>query len=87
MLENALDAVAYEAVAKAVNTDFAYSYLIRAKQLGGKTIRPHTVVAWQRLTQSHAAMNALRANGYKLVKPQRWYPGRDGGPTEMPRAA
>lgn len=78
MLENAIDAVAYQAVAKAVNNDFAYSYLIKAKQLGGKTIRPHTVVAWERLTQSHLAMKALRDNGYKLVKPERWYEGRDG---------
>jgi hypothetical protein len=87
MLENALDAVAYEAVAKAVNADFAYSYLIRAKQLGGKTIRPHTVVAWERLTQSPPTMHALKANGYRLVKPERWYQGRDGGPVQMDRAA
>lgn len=78
MLENAIDAVAYQAVAKAVSDDFAYSYLIKAKQFPMKTIRPHTVIGWERLTQSREAMKALTDNGYRVRKPERWHPGRDG---------
>lgn len=87
MLEHALDAVPYQAMAKALGVEFAYSYLIRAKQLPGKTIRPHTVVAWERLTQNREAMRVLAEGGYRLRKPERWYPGRDGEPVQQQRAA
>lgn len=86
MLEHALDADAYQAVANTCGPDFAYSYLIKARQLAGKHIRPHTVVAWERLTQSRDAMGALAKAGYKLRKPERWHPGRDQ-PAEVARYA
>ena len=66
----------YQAVEEACGADYAFSYLIRARQIG-TVIIPHTVVAWERLTQNPNAMHALRAVGCTLRKPEPWSPTRD----------
>lgn len=71
-----VDAKIYEAVAKAVSPEFAFSYLVKAKQINSVII-PHTVTGWERLVQSFPAMKAFRENGYTLRKPDLWHPGRD----------
>lgn len=73
---NLIDKDVYQAVSEAVSPDFAFSYLVKAKQ-HGKTIVPHTVVAWQRLLDSTNAMQALKRLDVKLKKPERWHPNRD----------
>ena len=73
-----VDAKIYEAVAKAVSPEFAFSYLVKAKQIKSVVI-PHTGTAWERWVQSHHAMKAFRENGYTLRKPDLWSPTRDGG--------
>lgn len=85
MLKPPVDAEIYRAVAKAVSPDFAYSYLMRASQIGN-IITPHTKLAWSRLIESRAAMSALGIHRIKLQQPANWHPGRDQ-PDEMPRAA
>ena len=85
MLKPPVDSEVYEAVAKAVSPDFAFSYLIRASQRGA-VIEPHTVTAWERLTENHYAMKAIKSKQCILKKPQLWHPTRDE-PPKQPMAA
>lgn len=85
MLKPPVDAEIYEKIAAVCSPEFAFSYLVKAAQVG-KTITPHTVVAWTRLTENTHAMRALRENGYSLRKPEPWSEFRDR-PVEFGRAA
>lgn len=75
-IANLVDPEIYQAVSEAVSPEFAFSYLVKAKQ-HHKTIIPHTVVAWERLLDSTGAMQALNRLDVKLKKPERWHPNRD----------
>lgn len=75
-IANLVDPEIYQAVSEAVSPEFAFSYLVKAKQ-HHKTIVPHTVVAWERLLDSTNAMQALTRLDVKLKKPERWHPNRD----------
>ena len=66
----------YEAVAKAAGDDFAFSYLIRAKQIGSLIV-PHTWTAWKRISGNQNAMVALHDAGVRLKEPVPWHPNRD----------
>lgn len=65
----------YKAVADAAGADFAFSYLIKAKQRG-TLITPHTFTAWKRLLGNKHAMQALYDSGVTLRKPEVWHPNR-----------
>lgn len=71
-----IDGAVYEAVADAVSPEFAFSYLLKAKQIN-KTIIPHTVTGWERLVANPYAMKAIRAGGYSVRKPELWHENRD----------
>lgn len=85
MLKPPVDADIYRAVANATSPDFAFSYLMKASQIGS-VITPHTKMAWTRLMENREAMRALGIHRVKLQQPQNWHPGRDQ-PAEMARAA
>ena len=80
-----VDAEIYEAIAKVTSADFAFSYLIKATQRGG-VIEPHTLTAWERITENFYAMKELRQRKLILKKPEPWHPGRDE-PIKQPMAA
>lgn len=58
----------YDAVAKAVSPEFAFSYLVKAEQ-HGRTIIPFTVTAFKKLSGSFYAMNVLSAMNVRLQRP------------------
>lgn len=66
----------YQAVADAAGADFAFSYLVMAKQRG-TIITPHTWTAWDRLRNNRNAMVALHGAGVTLKEPIPWSPHRD----------
>lgn len=80
-----VDAEIYEAIAKETSPDFAFSYLIKAVQRGG-VIEPHTLIAWERITENAKAMKEIQKRKLILKKPQPWQPGRDE-PIKQPLAA
>lgn len=78
MIQDVKDSV-YQAVADAAGADFAFSYLIKAKQRG-TIVTPHTFTAWKRLLGNKHAMEALHGSGVTLRKPETWHPSRDTPP-------
>lgn len=82
MTDTLIDPDLYEAVEKEISQAFAMSYLAQAKQ-HGKIVVPHTLTAWERLTQNRAAMNTIRAHGCSVQKPRPWSADRDGTSREQ----
>ena len=66
----------YEAVVEVAGADFAFSYLLAAKQIANR-IRPHTLVAWERIRKNEGVMLLLHKAGIALVKPEPFSPERD----------
>lgn len=68
----------WEAVALAVRPPFADSYLARAA-VNEKVIRPHTLIAYDRLHAEPYAISAIEREGYTLAKPLYFgHPSRAG---------
>ena len=66
----------YQMMADTISPDFAFSYLVAAKQ-DGTWVIPHTLTAWDRLTGNGLAMRVIHDLGLRLVKPIAWHPNRD----------
>lgn len=81
-----VDAEIYQEMTAELGRDFAFSYLVRAGQIG-KTITPYTVTAYDRLRQNYAAKNVLARHGIRLVKPKPWSEDRKFLENHMDRAA
>lgn len=58
----------WDAVAEAVNPNFADSYLSGATQFGTR-VTPHTVIAFERIMASGAARKCFADLGLTLLKP------------------
>lgn len=81
-----VDAEIYQEMTAELGRDFAFSYLVRAGQIG-KTITPYTVTAYDRLRQNFTAMKVLGRHGIRLVKPKPWSEDRKLLENHMDRAA
>lgn len=64
-----VDRDVYEAVEKATSKEFAFSYLVKARQVG-KRITPFTTTAWDRLRTNPYAVEALNQHRIILVRPE-----------------
>lgn len=75
----------YQQIGEAVSHDFAFSYLIKAVQVG-KDVHPFTVTAHDRLKASRPAMEVFRRHGVRLRKPEPYHEHRRflGGPANHP---
>lgn len=66
----------YDAIADPLGEPYADSYLWGAVVRGSNLI-PHTVTAWERLTQNFNAREAIKAQKLTIIKPAPW--GSKGG--------